>query len=1494
MLSIMEPASLVLLPHTGRVSLHLGHVLVHETTHELYLLDGAAEWRLDFADDGFAFVTADGRGAMWIADVMRYNLYKSEGGDDLWVLDRMVDEVEDCAIPLQQLVSERSAGRVLKLVGGSLTSLILHITSWRCPQDGARCWVSLGALYKSLGMRSHKGSPSRWLSHGWLAWQRFGEAFGLPASHLRDRSECSHHGDRSAKPPEGGIVSVPESKSVSSHTLVALLARWAHEVGKNNLKSPGERRVSRPALAILLDKAFEDRGPHFANIFLASEVFHRQGTWSGRSLLRFCIRNARVDFRKIVEQSRQINGAIARALAGEDLSDAHLADVLIKLASVPCCMWLFRQLVWVAGIIVDQHLAKVTELNGTERQLKNMSPAEVERDLAKYFLAHSRAFFGQTDVSMALDASRVGQKNVVLAVLALENNIAMAVPPQARRGHSECISFTKLRLCFTKFLVRVRICVFSVFFCRSAFLLNPFCGLLNVFCGLVNCGFRESVVFRPPLIPGCTLEVIEDYVSDRLFVKPEQLRPHEQWQAQALRWLGKRKADQSGEVSAPKKRKVHRKKTYLWLRAVDSILQRCTGRSLMAWAPHPPLAPLSWPHLSIAADQGSDALAGQYWMKMQCLANVTYWPDISHGVQRDLELTWKDLRLTSLVRLVTVVMNISHGPFDDGARFHQLAASTSEYLRTKGPDECPLFKQYILHLASDLGLESAVGTAGLEERIWAELQAHWSLQRRNPKVALCRFGAFIQHVSEFDSNWHFMLIQVLHYCMQEGLFDPDTARLDLKEAAKESGGNGSEQRTTMKSHQDPVARLRASCRGNLHVAAIILGEPRHQMLCRAMFLLSSKVMEWYSEQSKRLRSVGETRAWLMQQAVGGLLAPLRETVKLLSDATILGRCGMGEEELGDLSRLDANHVEVAKHGDAADMMGKWVLKLLSHRVRRMLFLTSGWQGFQGRLVAGTEQQQNLSIGQLRAECEALDKAKLQSGTFWSHMTARSHLNWMANVQLRMVLEGEGWRCTDTLRGFVNKRLRVVAQSKIIEDYFCMCGTKENAQTNKLMSEKSMWQTMISKDVLGSVHRFGSAPWHGEAVPKGDAGRISKDMFYSKHSDTPKAIRKVPSLSSTPPWYSSSPEHGNIVYADMQLMLLASRRNCWAQVASGAMATTLFRSATIVVRRATSMSWVFSLGDVSGHAVLAWPALPVLEGDQIKFFMLDPAGKPNWLTPIDFDSWVACSIVWRSPAEQALRHLDGLSLARFSLVAEPKAEPRKLIDEAAHCAFWDLGGSSLDWVARKLGMEWDKTQTLCEKVLGLVKHILPALSETEALDIVAQRMLRPTQLFDELLQTDGADEAVHESDRKEWEQDKASVAKESAKQVAIAEEWRGLKRAAVEKERCQKKRKPTVLKNASGRRYPSAMPTHELSRLEACELCPPSWVAYSDAANGRWQVFSGERTFSRSWHVYGNRHALQLCLQASWDAYLLFQGMQRSECPIRDLFANSSSSSSSAP
>jgi hypothetical protein len=977
---------------------------------------------------------------------------------------------------------------------------------------------------------------------------------------------------------------------------------------------------------------------------------------------------------------------------------------------------------------------------------------------------------------------------------------------------------------------------------------------------------------------------------------PEEARvaQAEKWKLHAQRFLNKRSFPGDDDRSQRPK-KLHRKKAYQWLLCLDSITTKVTGKSLSHWVPKDGQDPATWPYLSISGDQGSDGFSACHWLKYGYKANIEFLADPSHAVWNDVQLTWGQLKLTSFVRLMTIVYNLAHGPWQDGARFWQLKEATDEYFEVMSPGTCPLFQHLMPGLLVDFGLAHRQGEEDIEQLLWEEMKQHWSLRQKGTKVALCRFGNFVQAAADFDGAWNFMLLQILYYGMMTDMFDASTFRhlSQVQECAGSSSSSSSsaakpDGRNAVPRGNDEVNKLRQLITSNLQLAALMLSDPGNQLKCKVMFSCSGPVRAWYSEQSHVLRSCAESKDWLCKQVAGAIHAPLKDTLAILAAMADLQAIGVEMTVRPHMLTLRPEHPKVQEDAALADFIGQWIMILCGCRVKRQLWMTAGWAGLQSQLYHESADRRQKVINKMKVQAAAFTAAKEQQHSFWKKAVLRSQFQTRPVEQLRHLIEQKGWEDCEEIRDMAGKRCSAVLQSKVSEDAFCQSRKQENKQANKIMAEKSAWKVLIDKQLASGVHRFSEPDWQSESVPAGHAGHLPRKLFHPAAADAPKAFRTIVSTSPRTSWYTCTPAGSPVIYADMVLMTCCHEHGIWMQVAEGHMLSQLARSPSLALAKATAgeSKWYFSLGDVNGVCALGWPATVVKKSagsSDIAYLLPDPKGKPTWLRIFDESTWVAVSFKWHGPLAQVHAGLDIDDLEHGMLprlVAVPLSQARPLLEEAAHQCFFNLSAVTLNWLAKHLGLDLGG-EKMCSKLEQLISHVLgPDLSEAELLAILYKRAQQP-DLLQEMVELDAAEELVHASDRDDLEKEKVKAEGNASNLRDFESELRVRYKAFHSKIR--KRCDISIMKNSAGQKYPNKFPAGEMNKEQAQGLCPPGWTVVLDRANGRWQGYRTGKSCSRSFLKHGWEGGCHELLKAMWHDYLLLQGLAGADCPLKGLF-----------
>ena len=241
-----------------------------------------------------------------------------------------------------------------------------------------------------------------------------------------------------------------------------------------------------------------------------------------------------------------------------------------------------------------------------------------------------------------------------------------------------------------------------------------------------------------------------------------------------------------------------------------------------------------------------------------------------------------------------------------------------------------------------------------------------------------------------------------------------------------------------------------------------------------------------------------------------------------------------------------------------------------------------------------------------------------------------------------------------------------------------------------------------------------------------------------------------------------------------------------------------------------------------------------------------------------------------------------------LHAVSKTPPKALLVACAENAFAGIAGQSLNWLARWVHADCQPADSLFAKLAALVRAIIPDISDERLLEILALRMQR-RELLDALVQVDDIGCLVHSADRRDFEKEVEEAGKDRDAADVFEREWHA-QRSDL---RHRAGKKHVALKNAAGRKYPGAYPLGPLTRDQASQLLPLGWRLSMGKVNGRWQVYRAGKALSRSWHLHGHEEACRQALACAWSDWLLMQGMEQGDCPIRGLLPHKGAAPSGA-
>lgn len=522
-----------------------------------------------------------------------------------------------------------------------------------------------------------------------------------------------------------------------------------------------------------------------------------------------------------------------------------------------------------------------------------------------------------------------------------------------------------------------------------------------------------------------------------------------------------------------------------------------------------------------------------------------------------------------------------------------------------------------------------------------------------------------------------------------------------------------------------------------------------------------------------------------------------------------------------------------------------------------------------------------------------------------NIVARSPFNW-AEVQ-EMMEWGNGEYTEDHHKNAV-RMFTHMGDTTMVEKHFQVKSDQCKDPASRKIATSTLWRGPVRQKVLSEVFDYGKEVSVGDIPDDAPAhAELPQSLFRNRYGrgKTSMDFSRLPSRKQKATWQNYSYESWPGLVTESIFLRRCYDLNKFAK--AEASWRTQFLRQGLLVREGD--------GEILVVATYIHPmavCLPVkrLELGGFVFYDFDfDRDGPLFIfkTVWDFEDWQVMPTDWAAPVH--LLRANGWShfgsFPNAFCYEEPGGGWRKLLTYCAEKGFLDFPEAAVNMLAKRefgMGLNGKFFDTL----VGLIPKILKC-DDIAAIRRVEHRMAfldTFTNSYDSVLESDEFYEAVDDDTRK------AAV-----KQVEVSQTF-GEKRESMQKEvlaRIEKDRKergaeePLKKKQKVGKQranwkkvVASPLPTDEelFTHEYVVSLCPPGTKVNRDIFNGRWQLFwrlAGPppgpwRSVSRSWGRRMQSECARECLQVVWRWAMAESDI---ECPVKDLFGPSSSSSASA-
>lgn len=448
----------------------------------------------------------------------------------------------------------------------------------------------------------------------------------------------------------------------------------------------------------------------------------------------------------------------------------------------------------------------------------------------------------------------------------------------------------------------------------------------------------------------------------------------------------------------------------------------------------------------------------------------------------------------------------------------------------------------------------------------------------------------------------------------------------------------------------------------------------------------------------------------------------------------------------------ADDGEVRCADDFADCFGQLTTSLATHRLRRSLYLISGWPW--STTAAFDTAHADATLARFADDLRVWRTAQELPGKLagLNVLFARHPFN-KASFQQLISAQADRHQpdFLSKLQSVLRPHCRVACPTQLIED---MVGPAKNVKVVKKAQKfrrlELAMASILKHNVLDVRHTWATVS--AETPIGAKSVRLDSSAFQSKVDNRSMKWNEVASHVATPDFDSPKAENFSSNQAALPLLkacLEAGDLNLAADAWLGQLFTNSHR--LIFQLPGDADCWCPSLHHFDKSSVLAWPGkLVKVDGYEPDSFARDSNVSMPVLVPIwKLDGINGCTYKWRSYAWQWRSFPNCRSSLLCRVLPFIEAGPIDILELAAKNTFWKMTRTQIaDLVRHCKGLVIPDGASLCCALDFTLKQFYPMMSDVGRMDILSLRLAvndLPASFTSALLEIDEAQVAMDRQD-----------------------------------------------------------------------------------------------------------------------------------------------------
>ena len=315
---------------------------------------------------------------------------------------------------------------------------------------------------------------------------------------------------------------------------------------------------------------------------------------------------------------------------------------------------------------------------------------------------------------------------------------------------------------------------------------------------------------------------------------------------QTQQWL-RRLRPGFAKAKAKKKAKVHRKKAFQWIVALDNTIWIMTGLRLADYVVKDEwfqnnAQPHCWNLLMGVADKGPDGVCAANFLKWVLRVCLDMWWDPSHGAWGSCRYAVEFAGLGVHIFLMVIAMNCGQGEWKDGARGCQVRTATVTVSKSMSCSENMLYQWCLPGIIKEKCWDRYADDPSFHEGLYEHQLTGGMWEKDHQNASMRDFFGLIKRFDMDDSiNWSEKLYGLKCACVEMDLWQK------LEDAPADAAAPAHDKRTKLsfaQSKKDAFAIKKAA--GNpIYHAYLMYADQENLMKMHIILTVTKPLHRWH-------------------------------------------------------------------------------------------------------------------------------------------------------------------------------------------------------------------------------------------------------------------------------------------------------------------------------------------------------------------------------------------------------------------------------------------------------------------------------------------------------------------------------------------------------------------------------------------------------------------------------------------------------------------------